>query len=142
MIVEPFKSYHLDLLRAQGVQGAQLAEVSLVPVTYASVLEPKGPALTVFDRDQIVLCGGILEQAPGRGECWALMAADAGKHMRWLHYAVKRFLAIQHWQRLEASVEESFGEGCRWVELLGFEYEGKMKGYGLNGETHLRYART
>jgi hypothetical protein len=38
-------------------------------------------------------------------------------------------------------MREGFGQGCRWVELLGFEFEGRMKGYGLNGETHLRYAK-
>jgi hypothetical protein len=90
----------------------------------------------------VILCGGIVVQAPFRGECWALMAEGVGRHMPWLHYATKRFLGIERWQRLEASVAETFGQGCRWVELLGFEFEGKMKAYGLNGETHLRYART
>jgi hypothetical protein len=137
--VRPFKPFHIDLLRAQGVQSAQLREISHVPATYASV--PPGPAVTAFDGDHIVLCGGIAIQALGRGQCWALMADQAGRHMTWLHYAVKRFLNMQRWQRLEASVEEGFGQGCRWVELLGFEFEGKMRGYGVNGETHLRYAR-
>jgi hypothetical protein len=141
VIVEPFQPYHIELLRAQGVQSAQLREVSHVPQTYASVAKPLGPAVTAFDQGRVVLCGGIVVQAPARGECWALMSEQAGRHMTWLHYAVKRFLSMQRWQRLEASVEESFGQGCRWVELLGFEYEGKMKGYGLNGETHLRYAK-
>jgi hypothetical protein len=140
--VRPFKPFHVDLLRAQGVQASQLAEVSHVPATYASVASsPQGPAATVFDGDHVVLCGGIVIQAPARGECWALLSEDAGRHMRWLHYAAKRFLTMQHWRRLEASVEEGFGPGCRWMELLGFEFEGTMKGYGLNGETHLRYAR-
>jgi hypothetical protein len=140
MIVEVFKPYHIDLLRAQGVQGAQLAEVSIVPVS--CVIQPPGPAVTAFDEHHhIILCGGIVVQAPGRGECWALMADGVGKHMRALHYATRRFLAIQPWRRLEATIEEGFGAGCRWVELLGFEYEGTMKNYGLNGETHLRYAK-
>jgi hypothetical protein len=141
MIVEPFRSFHLDLLRAQGVQGAQLAEVSHVPATSGSVGQPPGPAVTVFDGDRIILCGGIVVQAPMRGECWALMAEGAGRHMHWLHFGVKRFITMQRWRRLEAGVQEGFGAGCRWVELLGFEFEGKMRGYGLNGETYLRYAR-
>lgn len=140
MIIEPFQPFHVDLLRAQGVQGAQLAEVSIVPAS--CVIQPKGPAVTVFDGTRIVLCGGIVVQSPGRGECWALMAEGTARHMTWLHYGVKRFLSIDRWQRLEATVQEGFGQGCRWVELLGFEFEGKMKGYGLNGETYLRYGRT
>lgn len=139
MIVEPFKPFHVDLLRAQGVQSAQLREVSHVPGTYASV--PPGPAMTVFSGDRIVLCGGIAVKAPGRGDCWAFLSEHAGAHMVWLHYAVKRFISMQSWRRLEATVEESFGQGCRWVELLGFKFEGRMRGYGLNGETHMRYAK-
>lgn len=139
MIVEPFKPYHVDLLRAQGVQSAQLREVSHVPATYASV--PPGPAVTVFSGDYIVLCGGIAIKAPQRGDCWALLSEEAGRHMTWMHYAVKRFISMQRWRRLEATVEENFGQGCRWVELLGFKFEGRMPGYGLNGETHMRYAK-
>ena len=141
MIVEPFKSYHLDLLRAQGVQGAQLAEVSIVPVTCASLAPPPGPAVTVFHGEQILLCGGIVERLPAHGECWALMADEAGRHMTWLHYAVKRFLTMQRWMRLEATVEKEFSAACRWVTLLGFQFEGEMPFYGLHGETHLRFAR-
>lgn len=139
MTVEPFKAFHIDLLRAQGVQHAQLREISNVPATYASV--PPGPAVTAFDGDRVVLCGGIAIKAVQRGDCWALLSEHAGAHMAWLHYAVKRFITMQRWQRLEATVEENFDQGCRWVELLGFEFEGRMRSYGLNGETHMRYAR-
>ena len=141
MIVEPFKPFHIALLRAQGVQSAQLREVSIVPLNYESVAQPLGPAVTVFDSGRVILCGGIVIQAPGRGECWALMSAEAGRHLLWLTRAIERFTTMQEWQRLEASVEKGFRDGCRWVELLGFEFEGEMKAYGLNGETHLRYAR-
>jgi hypothetical protein len=139
MIVEPFKPYHIDVLRAQGVQSAQLRAVSHVPDTYASV--PPGPAVTVRDGDHILICGGINNYAPHRGMCWALLSPDAGKHMLWLTRAVKRFIEIHPWRRLEATVEEQFGAGCKWVELLGFEFEGRMRGFGDDGETHLRYAR-
>jgi hypothetical protein len=139
MTVEPFQPYHIDLLRAQGVQSAQLGEVSIVPAT--SVIQPPGPALTVFDQDRVVLCGGVIMQAPGRGECWALMTEGAGKYMHWLHFAAKRFISIQRWRRLEASVPQGFGQGCRWVKLLGFSFEGELKNYGPQGETYLRFAR-
>lgn len=141
MIVEPFRPYHIDLLRAQGVQAAQLGEISLVPLSCANLPAPPGPAVTVFDGERVIVCGGIAVKGPGRGECWALMGEGVGRHMHWLHFAVKRFITAQRWQRLEAAVEEGFGPGCRWVELLGFSYEGKMPGYGLCGETYLRYAR-
>ena len=140
MRVESFKPYHVDLLRAQGVQGAQIAEVSLV--LPGTIIRPDGPAVTAFDGDRILICGGIARITADNGVCWALLSAQAGRHMTWLHFAVKRFLTINPWRRLEATVEENFKDGCRWVELLGFAYEGKMLKYGPNGENHLRYSRT
>lgn len=138
----PFESYHLDLLRAQGIQSQQLREISLVPGAFASLPKPHGPAVTAFDGDRVIICGGIREDRPKFGTCWALMAADSGRHMVFLHRAVQRFVTMQTWMRLEATVEADFKPACRWVELLGFEFEGRMKRYGLNGEDHLRYART
>lgn len=138
MIIRPFAPYHIDLLRAQGVQGAQLQEVSLVPERFVTVSN----GLSAFAGDQLLICGGIIKLAPLHGVCWALLSQDAGKHMHALHYAVKRFITIEPWRRLEASVEEGFSMGCRWVELLGFTFEGRMPKYGLQGETHLRYGRT
>jgi hypothetical protein len=140
--VEPFQPFHLDILRAQGVQGSQLLEVSQVPANSANLKKPDGPAVTAFDGNRILVCGGIATMGPKRGACWALLAADSGRHMLALHRAVGRFITLQPWQRLEATVEKGFGAGCRWVELLGFEFEGEMKAYGTHGETHLRYART
>lgn len=141
MIVEPFQPFHVDVLRAQGVQPAQLAEVSHVPGSYASVGRPQGPAVTARDGDHILICGGIVKQTDTRGECWALLSPDAGRHMLSLTRAVKRFIEIHPWKRLEATVEEQFGAGCKWVEILGFRFEGVLPRYGLDGETHLRYVR-
>lgn len=139
MIVRPFQPYHVDLLRAQGVQGAQLNEVSLVLGPCANV--PPGPAVSAFDGDRILICGGIAKITNTNGVCWALLSEEAGKHMHSLHFAVKRFITLQPWRRLEASVEEGFGAGCRWVELLGFQLEGRMLKYGERGENYLRYAK-
>lgn len=138
--VVPFRPYHIELLRAQGVQQAQLREVSNVPGTYETVA--RGPALTAFEGEHVILCGGIAILAPARGVCWALLSERAARHMVFLHYAVKRFISVSHWERLEASVEENFAQGCRWLELLGFSFEGRMPKYGLDGATHLRYGKT
>lgn len=141
MIVEPFRTYHIKLLMAQGIQASQVQQVSHVPATYASVERPPGLAMTARDGDKIVLCGGIIPTTSNMGLLWAVLAADAGQHMVWLHRATRRFLDIESRRRIEATVQEGFPAGCRWLELLGFEYEGPMRGYGDDGETHLRYAR-
>lgn len=142
MRVVPFEPYHIDVLRAQGVQAAQQRSVSQLPASYASVARPPGPALTAYAGERIIIAGGIMKVGERNGICWALLSEDARHHMVWLHYAVKRFITIERWRRLEATVEETFTAGCRWLDLLGFKFEGRMPGYGDQGETHLRYGRT
>lgn len=141
MRVEAFRAYHLQLLIAQGVQPAQLREISTVPRDCES-FSPAGVALTALDGDRIILCGGIVPSAPQMGTLWAVLSANAGGHMVWLHRATQRVLQLQEWRRIEATVEKGFPQGCRWLRLLGFKYEGDMPKFGLNGETHLRFGRT
>ena len=141
MNVEKFQPYHLQVLIAQGVQQSQLRQVSHVPDAYASLGPIPGRALTVRDGDRIIMCGGLLGIAPNMSILWALLSEEAGRHMLWLHRATVRFLDINPPKRIEASVEVGFPQGCRWLKLLGFKYEGKSPGFGLNGETHLRFGR-
>lgn len=141
MTVEPFQLYHLKLLHAQGVQPAQARQVSHLPASYDSVARLPGLSMTVRHGEDIVLCGGVLPTAPNMGLLWAVLSAQAGAHMVWLHRATRRFLEINPPRRIEATVEDGFPAGCRWLEMLGFEFEGRMRAYGMDGETHLRYAK-
>ena len=141
LIVEPYRLHHLQLLIYQGPQAAQLRTLSHLPASCAKVTENLGPALTVREGERIILVGGMASVAKHYGILWAVLSADAGRHMLFLHRGVKRFLDMQHVRRLEATCEEGFGAGCKWLDLLGFEFEGRMRAYGDLGETHLRYAR-
>ena len=141
MRVEPYRHYHLELVRAQGVQRAQLTEVSLVPDAYARFVEPAGPCYTAFVGDRVILCGGIVVSMGYMGIAWAVIAEDAGRHMIRLHRCVERFLSMQNLRRIETTVVKGFQPGCRWAESLGFKFEGEMPGFGLDGQTHLRYGR-
>lgn len=139
MRVEVFRPFHLDLMKAQGVQAAQVRQVSLVPASYANVARPPGPAMTAFAGDFVILCGGIVTVPPSLGILWAVLSARASRHMVWLHRATKRLIESEPVRRLEATVEEGFPAGCRWLELLGFKHEGVMPYYGAGGETHIRF---
>lgn len=141
MTVEPFQPFHVDLLIAQGVQPHQQAEASLVPGSYASLPRVAGQALTVFrDDGRVMLCGGVIPQAPGIGTLWALLSKDAGKHMLFLTRATRRFIGTQNYRRIEVTAESQWQTGCRWLQLLGFGYEGPCYGYGPNGEDHGRWS--
>jgi hypothetical protein len=141
VIVEQFKPYHIELLMAQGVQEGQVRQVSHVPVGWASVGTMLGSALTARDGDRILLCGGVMPVRPKIGVLWAVLSAEAGSHMLWLHRATQRFISIAPPRRLEATVEKGFPQGCRWLELLGFEFESERRCYGLDDETHLAYVK-
>jgi len=141
VIVEPFQPFHVERLIQQGVQPSQVREVSYVPASYASVQKPPGLSMTAREGEHIVLCGGVIPTGPRMGLLWALLSHDAGRHMVWLHRATRRFLEIEPWRRVEATVESGFPAGCRWLTLLGFEFEGRMRSFGPGGEDHLRYAR-
>ena len=141
MTIEPFQPIHIDILKAQGVQGSQVQEVSHVPASCASVQRPLGPAVTARAGGKILLCGGVVTIGSYMGIGWAVLSKDAWLYMTPLHYATKRFLDASGLRRIEATVEEGFTEGCRWMRLLGFKFEGNMPGYGTKGETHLRFGR-
>lgn len=139
--IEPFRTVHLDILMVEGVQGAQVRQVSHVPSGYATLVPPPGTALTVRAFDRIVFCGGAIELTHRSGLMWAVLSPLAREHMLRLHRATGRYIDTLRYERLEATVEKGFDAGCRWLTLLGFALEGESPGYGDQGETHLRYGR-
>lgn len=140
--VEPYRPYHLQLMIAQGdVQDAQRGDLSYVPANLARVFRVPGQAMAVLKGERVLLCGGIIPEGPTSGLMWAVIAKSAGRHMLFLHRGVQRFIDAQGLRRVEATVEKGFGEGCRWLALMGFEYEGDMRAYGVDGKDHERWAR-
>lgn len=139
--IEPYRAWHLEAVLAGSIQPAQRRLISHVPVGFARVLKLPGLALSALEGDHVLMTGGIMPMGDHFGVLWAVLAGDAGRYMVRLHRGTERFLSIHPWRRLEASVEEGFPAGCRWLELLGFAYEGPLRAYGEAGEDHIRYAR-
>ena len=44
-------------------------------------------------------------------------------------------------KRIEATVKDGFGNGCRLAHLLGFTVEGKMRAWGPDGADYFLYAQ-
>ena len=140
--IEPYRPVHLEAALAGSLQPAQRRIVSHVPVGLARVLgRLPGSALTALDGDHVLMCGGAMPMSERYAVLWAVLAEDAGRHMVRIDRGVRRFLDIGNWRRLEASVEQNFAAGCRWLELLGFTEEGPLAAYGDDGADHWRYAR-
>jgi RimJ/RimL family protein N-acetyltransferase len=104
-------------------------------------LSNAGLAWTAEDDGEILGIAGLIVQWENRATAWALVSAGAGKRFVRIHAAVKRFLDVAPFRRIEASVDVGFIEGMRWMEMLGFEYEGLMVAYRPDGADMLLYAR-
>lgn len=139
--IEPYRPVHLELLLAGSLQPAQRRIVSHVPVGIGRVFQVPGLALTALEDDHVLMTGGIMPLTAHMGMLWAVLAEDAGRYMMRLHRGTVRFLEIGVWRRLEATVEQDFAAGCRWLELLGFKREGPREAYGEDGEDHWAYVR-
>ena len=136
IVATPYRATHLARLRTQA---AQLAEIAIVTPRRAELMESTY-AYSIFDADEPLLCGGVLE-TEGTGMLWAFVSGDAGRRMVTVSRMVDRFLTLAHLRRIETSVRAGFEEGCRWMGILGFEHEGLMRKFGADGSDHIRYAR-
>jgi len=132
---EPKHVYQMKL------QSHQMRLVSQMALEYIEVLRTLGPAFSGEVDGRIIVCGGIATQFPGVGTMWACLSQDSGPYFVRLHRCGKRLMESLSLRRIEASTEADFAPGCRWLEMLGFQSEGRMRSYGLNGEDHIRYAR-
>lgn len=138
MNVIPFEPEHLERL---DLQDAQRYMVSHICVEYLKRLAVVGPALSAEVDGRIIASAGVAFQGFGMGVLWAFVSKDAGRHFVRLDRSVRRLLELTGLKRIEATTEASFVQGCRWLALLGFENEGRMRAYGPNGEDHYRFAR-
>jgi len=104
-------------------------------------LSEAGLAWTAENEGEVIGIAGLAPQWENRAIAWALISKSAGKHFHVIHRAVKRFLDVSSFRRIEANVDVGFEEGERWMKMLGFEYEGYMKAYRPDGSDMLLFAR-
>jgi RimJ/RimL family protein N-acetyltransferase len=137
-LIVPFEPEHLDLLDIQDVDPG----VGMTP--REALRGVQGPAYTMFIGDEIVGCAGIIPIFPKTGEAWALFSDGANrKHGVSATLAMAKCLArlMKKYQRVQATVFADFPVGRRWVEALGFEYEGCLRKYGPMGRDMIMYGR-
>lgn len=102
----------------------------------------KFPSYTGLAGDVPMVCAGVVEFWPGRGEAWAYLARDAKPYFLAIHNAAKQYLRNAPFRRIEAVVDYEHREGHRWVEALGFKCEAPvLRKYGVTGRDCTLYAR-
>lgn len=84
-----------------------------------------GPAFAAVKGTRILAIGGIAD-LPGwgsKGMIWGVLSAGIYANMTPIHRAVRRALTLAPQERIEAHILADHAEGCRWIEMLGFERE-------------------
>lgn len=134
MMVEPFKPEHV---RAMELQPAQARALEQMPAGYLETIAAGGPAATMrTDDGTIIACAGSLEM-DGEAHWWAFFSRHAPRHMFALYKGARRLLDVSA-RPVFASSPCNFTEGCRLLEMLGFELKDVVE---LLGEGHLLYVR-
>lgn len=140
----PFQKEHFLKIRVREPNLSMAQGIGNI-AQFAEVYQARGPAFTIFDGDLIVGSIGIVMIWKGFGEAWVYVSDDVERHKKEFHRVVKNLLdeSIKNLniRRVQAVVEESYITGCKWAERLGFVEEGRMRNYGVNGETYILYAR-
>ena len=138
-MIVAFQPDHLQRLLLQPSQA--IMQPTLADPSYGPSLAAAGPAYSAVDGDAVFACAGLIPQWNGRALAWALIAAEAGRHMVGIHKAVRRALDVHPFRRVETAVVSDFVQGHRWATLLGFEREGRMRAYTPEGQDCDLYAR-
>lgn len=100
------------------------------------------PSYTAIQGDVVLASAGIVPQWEGRAVAWSFMHPAARGHMLRIHRAVKRFLDLQDYRRIEMDVDFQFDAGHKWARMLGFTLEcGHMPRYFPDGRSGSRYVR-
>lgn len=138
MMIEAFRPDHLDRLLLQPRQ--QHVRQLFVNPDYGQYLA-NGLSYAAVEGDTVLVCAGLLPMWEGRAEAWALMGADLKRNFVAIHNAAQRFLSVADFRRIEAVVDAEFCSARKWIERLGFEYEGPARAYTPDGRDCIRYAK-
>lgn len=135
--VVPFDVSHIAAMTVQSAQ--RLTEFDHPE----ALVSPFGKAWTGLVNGEPKACAGLVEIWQGRAYAWALLAEDAGPHMRRITKTIRSHLDAAPYRRIEMAVDADFAAGQRWAQMLGFECETPvpMRAYLPNGRAAWLYAR-
>jgi RimJ/RimL family protein N-acetyltransferase len=141
--VIPFHVKHLteltnrkDIFKNDPELDERVRMVSGHPLCFSWTLTREGKILGIVGGHQI--WKGVVE-------IWSLLSEDVLTIPIAFHKAISRILDFHEENipvhRYQATVQADFTQGQRWMEVLGFKYEGLLKKYGVNQEDYVLFAR-
>ena len=103
-------------------------------------------AKTLMVDDVPIACVGLALQEWNKAEAWALFSTSFQDHILTIYrmvtagidYAFKNHGLV----RIQTTIDPNWPGTVRWIESLGFKYEGTMRKFGPHHEDYLMYART
>lgn len=139
MHIIAYQPEHLSALLLQPAQA--YVRGFLDKPDYRALLNVPGKAFSAFVDGEVKACAGLVMIWPGRAEAWALLSPELRRDFLKVHNATRRFLDTCGVPRIEANVDEGFAKARGWIEMLGFQFEGRSPKFTPDGRTVLRYAR-
>ncbi len=105
-----------------------------------------GPAITLLnDSFEVIACAGVLIPWEGFGEFWMIPGVLVPKYKKSVWKEAKLFIKDSrerfNLRRIQATIRENDQRAIRWIERLGFQKEGLLRCFGMDGENHFMYAR-
>jgi hypothetical protein len=138
--LEPFKAAHVREVEEQ-------CAVRLGPEDWA-LCEQQASAVTARVGDRVLLCGGVVQLWPDRGEAWMILNRAAGSGQvaqnRASALIARAVLDRCRLRRIEATVLVGPNEirDRRWLNFLGFKLEAeRLRRYFPTGHDAVLYAR-
>jgi hypothetical protein len=108
-------------------------------------IEGSGPAFTGLAGGKVVGFAGVVILWPGVGDGWIMAAEAISKHKLWFVRSVKKYLDLimhnHNLHRVQTTVLHGHTDLIRLVEFLGMRFEGRLIGFGPQGEDYLMYGR-
>lgn len=140
--IVPFEPSHAIELSLQPAQSHISLSEEYAKGLFDTTKALGGVAFSGIDTDtgNVVGCAGIFVFWEGRAQVWALLSKQTGRHFTAIHRAVLSEIAKCKAHRIEAVVDSRFENGKRWVEMLGFSFEGTMRAYTTQGNDCDLYA--
>lgn len=104
-----------------------------------------GPKWVIQADGRPIVVAGFIEIRPGVWQDWMFSTPAAwDEHWRSVSKFSRRVMdrmLQEHAHRLQCVSLASRHAAHRWYRVLGLEYEGTLRGYGVNGEDAMMFAR-
>ena len=118
-----------------------LAEGIVIPPRHLAALDGYS---AVMDSGEVVACAGLAPwpDFPHVATAWAFINRTIpGAALLAVTRAAQTMLELRSEQRVEACCRADLAKARRWLEMLGFQYEGPARKYGPDGSDFMRFAR-